>query len=119
MRHLYLVGAILASPAYADPAEITEIQARLGSDGWRFDVAVLHGDTGGDDYADGWRIEGPDGAVLGERPLAHPHVNEQPFTRSTSGVAIPEGMTEVFIRTRTNTEGWAEDVVAFTLPGGE
>ena len=32
----------------------------------------------------------PDGKVLGYRKLHHPHENEQPFTRSLSGVEIPD-----------------------------
>jgi hypothetical protein len=49
---------------------------------------LRHGDTGWDDYADGWRIETPAGEVLGTRVLHHPHVEEQPFTRSLGGVEI-------------------------------
>ena len=59
--------------------------------------------TGWDDYADGWRVEAPDGTILGNRELLHPHANEQPFTRSLSGVVIPADLEEIQIRTRTNT----------------
>ena len=106
----------LATPALADPAQIVDISATPSTNGWRFDVTLAHGDTGWDDYADGWRVELADGTIIGERPLAHPHVTEQPFTRSTSGVQIPEGVTQVFIRARTNTDGWDEATTAFDLP---
>ena len=46
-----------------------------------------HPDTGWDDYADGWRVLDMDGNELGMRVLHHPHVDEQPFTRSLSGGA--------------------------------
>ena len=116
MRQILPLLALCASPAFADPAEITEVRMTQSGESWRFDVTLLHGDTGWDDYADGWRVEDADGTILGERPLAHPHVNEQPFTRSTSGVVIPEGRTEVFIRARTNVDGWAVETVAVPVP---
>lgn len=117
MRHILpLVALLLATSAHADPARIVAITATEASGGWRFDVTVEHGDTGWDDYADGWRVELADGTVLGERPLAHPHVDEQPFTRSTSGVQIGHGVSQVFLRTRTNVEGWADSTAAYDLP---
>lgn len=73
---------------------------------WRFDVTVQHADTGWDHYADAWEILGPDGTRLGIRELLHPHVDEQPFTRSLTGVTIPEDVTSVEIRARDNVHGW-------------
>ena len=92
---LLVVAALAASAAAADPAEILSAEARKSGDGWTVSVTLAHGDTGWDDYADGWRVETAEGAVLGTRTLFHPHVEEQPFTRSLSGVAIPDGTTEV------------------------
>ena len=60
---------------------------------WTFSVTLRHGDTGWDDYADGWRVVMEDGTVLGTRTLYHPHVQEQPFTRSLGDVTIPDGTT--------------------------
>lgn len=112
----YLIPLLLAaSPAFADPAEVVEINATALPNGWRFDVTLAHADTGWDDYADGWRVELADGTVVGDRPLGHPHVAEQPFTRATSGVTIPEDITQVFIRARTNVDGWAETTTPHTL----
>jgi hypothetical protein len=106
-----------AAPALADPARVVGAEASLGATGWTFHVTLEHADTGWNDYADGWRIETPDGTILGERPLLHPHVEEQPFTRSLAGVTIPGDVTSVVIRARTNVEGWAPSVSALvTLP---
>ena len=69
-------------------------------------VTLRHGDTGWDDYADGWRVVAEDGTELGMRVLYHPHVEEQPFTRSLSGIAIPQDATRVFVEARTNADGW-------------
>ncbi len=102
-------------PAFADPAEIVDVAARDTGSGWSFSVTIAHGDTGWDDYADGWRVELVDGTVLGTRVLHHPHVDEQPFTRSLGGVGIPEGVDQVAIRARTNTDGWAETTTVISL----
>ncbi len=83
----------------AGEADVVGVKAEQAADGtWRFDVTVAHADEGWDHYANKWEVVGPDGTVLATRVLAHPHENEQPFTRSTSGVVIPEGVDEVTIR---------------------
>ena len=110
------VLAFLPIAAAADPATITEARAIPSGDTWRFSVTVAHADTGWDDYADGWEVRLTDGTVLGTRPLAHPHVNEQPFTRSLSGVVIPEGTRDVLIFVRDSVTGWAPTPYELTLP---
>ena len=102
-----LIG-LSASSAPADPAKVEGATAKRVGDGWSFSVTLSHGDTGWEDYADGWRVVSQDGTVLGVRELLHPHVNEQPFTRSLSSVSIPDGTTSVFIEARTNVDGWGE-----------
>ncbi len=96
----------LATPCLADDAVIEAVTAKPTGGTWSFSVTLSHGDTGWDDYADGWRVVLEDGTVLGTRTLYHPHVNEQPFTRSLGDVTIPDGTTEVFIEARTLTDGW-------------
>ena len=105
MKHLAAL-LILTTPALADDATIEAVQARASGTNWTFSVTLAHGDTGWDDYADGWRVVTEDGTELGLRVLYHPHVDEQPFTRSLSGVAIPDGTETVYIEARTNTDGW-------------
>ncbi|NKB26925.1 MAG: hypothetical protein GKR99_04930 [Rhodobacteraceae bacterium] len=96
----------VSATALADPAVIEGATAMKSGDSWSISVTLSHGDTGWEDYADGWRVLGPDGAELGQRVLAHPHVNEQPFTRSQSGIVIPADLDHVMIEARTLTEGW-------------
>lgn len=57
-------------------------------------------------YADGWRVLDPDGTVLAEHTLAHDHANEQPFTRSDPGVAIPDGVEQVTVEGRDLCNGY-------------
>ena len=114
MRYLALLCG-LAGPAFAEPVTVLDVTATPTGDTWRFDVTVEHPDTGWDHYADGWRVEDANGNVLGMRVLAHPHVNEQPFTRSLSGVTIPADMTVVFVRARDLVDGWNEDTTKVEL----
>jgi len=110
-----LVLLVVAAPGLADPPVIEAVEADPAGAGWRFSVTLSHGDTGWDDYADGWRVETPGGEILGTRELLHPHVEEQPFTRSLSGVAVPEGLTEVVVRARDSVGGWADAGTVFPL----
>lgn len=117
MRYLIFCFSLgFAAPVFADSPQITDVNATPDTNGWRFDVTLLHADTGWDDYADGWRVELEDGTVLNTRELLHPHVNEQPFTRSLSAIAIPKGTKTVFVRAKDNIGGWAKETVAYDLP---
>ncbi len=117
MRHAIPL-ALCASAALADPPEVTSIEASRTGDSWRFSVTLAHPDTGWDHYADGWRVELADGTVLGTRVLAHPHVTEQPFTRSQGGIAVPGGVTEVVIRAKCSVDGWSQETTPFALTSG-
>ena len=99
--------ALSATPALADPPVINAVTASRSGDTWSFDVTLSHGDTGWDHYADAWRVLDPQGNELGVRNLAHPHVEEQPFTRSLSNVRVPADVTEVDIQARDNLTGWS------------
>jgi len=75
--------------------------------GGAFSLAVTprHADEGWDHYADRWDVVGSDGTVYGTRTLLHPHTDEQPFTRSQSGIALPDGVREVMVRGHDNIHG--------------
>lgn len=105
----------LAAPALADPPVIESVSARQSGDIWRFDVTLSHPDTGWEHYADGWRVLAMDGTELGMRVLAHPHVTEQPFTRSLGNVRVPAGAIEVQIEARCLVDGWAGAPVTVSL----
>lgn len=96
------IFAFIALPAFADGPVIENVTIT----GDRVSVTLSHPDTGWDHYADGWEVLDVDGNSLGVRTLFHPHVTEQPFTRSLSDVAIPEGATVIYVRARCNVDGW-------------
>lgn len=115
MKHAVLALLLLPAPAFADAPFIDTAYAEQSGDTWRFTVTLSHPDTGWDHYADGWRIVDEDGQVLGVRELLHPHVDEQPFTRSLGGVSLPEGTTHVGIQARCNQDGWAAPIFLIEL----
>lgn len=93
-------------PASADEADVLDVKITKSGMYWRVSVTLQHNDSGWDHYADGWQVVDAEGNVLGTRELMHPHVEEMPFTRSLGHVVIPDGATQVFIRTRCNKDGW-------------
>jgi hypothetical protein len=74
----------------------------------KFDVTIRHADEGWSHFANGWLIFTPAGEVLGHRALAHPHVDEQPFTRSIRNVKIPPGIDTVILRANDSVHGESE-----------
>ncbi|SDF49434.1 hypothetical protein SAMN05216241_101267 [Limimonas halophila] len=105
-----------AGPAVAGEADVVNAAAEQRGDGtWRFSATVRHADAGWDHYADRWQVLAPDGTVLATRTLHHPHTNEQPFTRSLSGVEIPEGVDTVTIRARDSVHGHGGETVTVEL----
>ena len=106
---LVTIAAILVSlpQVFAGQADVVGVEAQRQTGGsWRFDVTVCHADEGWDHYADKWVVEGPDGAVYGERVLLHPHETEQPFTRSQSGIEIPNDVSSVAVRAHDSVHGF-------------
>ena len=97
----------LAAPmAVAGEADVVEVVvSRTGEGVYAFAVTVRHDDAGWDHYADRWEVVAPSGSVLGTRVLLHPHVGEQPFTRSQSGIRIPADMENVTVRANDSVHG--------------
>ena len=111
------------STAAGADADVLFVQAEQTAEGvWTFRVTVEHPDQGWEDYADGWDVLLPDGTVIKPDPdspftrlLLHPHENEQPFTRSQSGIEIPEGVNEVQVRAHDIVDGFGGKEVVVDL----
>lgn len=107
----------------AGNADVVKAQARNTGPGvWSFSVTVSHPDSGWEDYADGWDVVLPDGSVVKPaaneaftRTLWHPHVNEQPFTRSQGGIEIPTNVKEVMVRAHDKPDGFGGKTVSIKL----
>jgi len=94
------LAALIPAAAAAEAPVITQAKAMRDDLGWKFSVTIRHGDTGWDHFADAWEVLSEDGTVLATRSLRHPHVEEQPFTRSLHEVLLPDGTRRVYIRAR-------------------
>ena len=84
---------------------------RTGEDTYTVSATVRHNDTGWDNYADAFEVKG-NNVENGERVLLHPHENEQPFTRSQSGV-VATGL--VYVEAKDNVEGIGGSVIYLDL----
>jgi hypothetical protein len=110
MRLLAVLTALVigGGAAVAGEADVVGVKMQKAGDGtYSFDVTVRHADTGWKHFANKWEVFAPDGkTVLGTRTLYHPHEDEQPFTRSQSGVRIPAGTKFVIIRAHESVHGY-------------
>ena len=103
--------------AHAGEADVITVKVtELGDSTYQFDVTVSHNDEGWNHYVNKWDIVGLDGTVYGTRTLYHPHVDEQPFTRSLSGVKIPKGISRVTVRAHDSVHEYGGEVVTIVLP---
>jgi hypothetical protein len=101
---------MLAAYATANAGEVTILAAdfrSIDNRHWTVKVTLQHADTGWDHFADNWRVVDDAGNILGERVLYHPHVNEQPFTRSLGNLVIPGDINSVFIIAHDKLHGWS------------
>lgn len=107
---LFFLLVITWIPVSANEVRIVAAQFNhLHNDQWTISVTLKHQDSGWDHYADSWRVVDRTEAVLGTRVLHHPHINEQPFTRSLTNVAIPTPTQLLFIEARDNVHGWSKN----------
>ncbi|MGW8248370.1 MAG: hypothetical protein ACWGOV_09690 [Acidiferrobacterales bacterium] len=116
VRVMCLVAACtIASPVLANEVEIVKTRFEKHGSSWTVDTTLRHNDTGWDHYADKWRVVDPHGKVLGERVLFHPHENEQPFTRSESGITIPDTTHIVYVEAHDKVHGWSKQRIRVDL----
>lgn len=120
--HVILWGALavllclIPGPLRAGEADVLDVKVWKEKDGYSFEVSVSHADEGWDHYADLWDISTPGGDVLGTRVLLHPHVGEQPFTRSLSGIRIPDSISRVVVRAHDKVHGYGGREMEVELP---
>jgi hypothetical protein len=103
--------------AIAGEADVVHVTVKMNSkNSYDFSATVHHKDTGWDHYANKWEIIDEKGTILGTRILHHPHVNEQPFTRSLSDVRIPASISKVTIRGHDSIHEYGGKVINVELP---
>ena len=113
MKKILLIALLASSYSlFANEVKVVDVKANCTvKQVCAFDVTLEHKDSGWDHYANKWEIYTPDGKLLATRTLYHPHVNEQPFTRSLSGVKIPKGLDKVIVKGHDLVHGYSDDFV--------
>lgn len=111
-----ICAAVVPASALAGEADVIAAEAKQTAPGvWRFKATVRHADEGWEHYADRWEVLGLDRAILATRVLAHPHVDEQPFTRSLSGVKLSKDLASVIVRAHDSVHGYGGAEVTVSL----
>lgn len=114
---LILFGIVLfPTLLLAGEADVLKVDIQRVGDQFNISTTVAHNDQGWEHYADKWDVVAPDGRVLATRVLYHPHVNEQPFTRSLSGVSIDSSIHTVTVRAHDLVHGYGGKEVTVRLP---
>lgn len=122
LGRLILAAFLLVTTSlHAGDADVVDVQIKeLGENRFHIDVTLKHGDEGWDHFANRWDVLAGAtenlGELLGSRVLAHPHVNEQPFTRSLS-LTIPAGITHVTIRANDSVHEAQGVTMTVAVPG--
>ena len=110
-----LLLVFVTGSAIAGEADVVAVEATQTGATYRFDVTLRHDDASWEHYANRWEILAPDGSILATRVLAHPHINEQPFTRSLSRVKIPTGINQVEIRAHDSVHAYGGKTMVVDL----
>ena len=103
---LFLSILFFSSNLFAGQAIIEKVEAECNYKRLcKFNVTIRHADEGWSHFANGWQIFTPKGELIGHRALAHPHVNEQPFTRSIRNIKIPDNVDTAILRANDSVHG--------------
>ena len=116
MRKLIAGFLLLSSSGHAGDVSILEVSVECPGS-CTFTVTLEHADQGWNHYANQCDVVTLEDKVLKSRVLHHPHDNEQPFTRSLSGVVIPQGISKVKIRARDSKHGYSSEEFIVDIPG--
>jgi len=110
-----LISGFMGAQLQAGEVTIKRVVFEKHASGWTVDTTLQHQDTGWQHYADAWRVVDGQGNVLGTRTLVHPHVDEQPFTRSLSNIRIPAALDIIYVEAHDKKHGWSADKVKVQL----
>jgi hypothetical protein len=114
---IVVCALMVAEGAAAGEADVVDVKVRRTAPGvYDFDVTIRSIDRGWEHYADAFEVLAPDGRLLGQRLLLHPHETEQPFTRELYGVKIPADVVSVTVRARHKPKGYDGKTLSVALP---
>jgi hypothetical protein len=107
---------MLSGTSLAGEVRIVDVRVKCQGS-CTFAVTLEHNDQGWSHYANQWDVVTLDGKLLGSRVLHHPHDDEQPFTRSLSGVTVPQGVSQIRIRAKDSVHGYSQQEFLVDIPG--
>lgn len=114
-KYLTIISLLFTTSVFANDVEIVKVVLTNQTGTWRADVTLKHEDTGWKHYADAWRLVDDKGNEIGKRTLYHPHVNEQPFTRSLSSFQISSDKKIIFVEAHDLKHGWSPNRVKIDM----
>jgi hypothetical protein len=114
MKIMAVLLLLASSASFAGEVRIVEVKVECPGS-CTFSVTLVHNDEGWHHYANQWDVMSLDGQILGSRVLYHPHEQEQPFTRSLSGVIIPQGVKQVKVRAMDSVHGYSKQEVVVDI----
>jgi len=113
---LYFFVSLFPLEVIAGQVDVVDVNlTKKGQHQYHFDVTLQHEDAGWEHYANRWEILDMDGHILATRTLHHPHVNEQPFTRSLT-TTLPDYTKPVLIRGHDSVHGYDGKEMKVSLP---
>lgn len=114
---LSIILLFFVAPSFAGEADVLDVQVTISENNtYTFVVTISHSDSGWEHYANKWEILGDKDEILGTRILHHPHVDEQPFTRSLSGVEIPKRIKKIKVRAHDSVHEYGGKAISANLP---
>lgn len=96
--------------------DVLDAELERDGDTWRLSATLSSPYDTPERYADAFRALTPDGEELGVRVLLHDHANEQPFTRSLTGLEIPSDVDTIIVEGRDLEHGWGGATVTLEVP---
>jgi len=114
-KYMAIIGILFSTSVFANDVEIVKVVLTSQTGSWRADVTLKHADTGWSHYADAWRIVDGSGNEIGKRTLYHPHVNEQPFTRSLSSFQLNKNIKILFVEAHDLKHGWSPNKIKIDM----
>ena len=116
MKRLFLMMSLTVGLLIANEPEVLSVKHHCDVQRvCRFDVTIRHHDTGWKHYVNRYEILDMNGKILATRVLYHPHVDEQPFTRSLGNVTIPKEIQRIRIRAHDMVHGYGSKEVIVTF----
>lgn len=110
-----ILGLMFMTSVDANDVEIVKVVLTSHNGIWNAEVTLKHDDTGWEHYADAWRLVDQNGNEIARRTLHHPHVNEQPFTRTLNHISIAAKDKIIFIMAHDKKHGWSSNRVRVDL----